>query len=594
MKYKIIEFEIRNFRSILKLKIQPKEDNLLIICGVNNIGKTNFLRALHLFFNPIEDNFEPERDIPYHISEASRGSGYKTTLIGKIKEIESGKTYSIKQEFTQIKGIKKISISGKLDNQGINEPEIMKFLDSKFKLFFIEASNVNIPQLIKEIVNDEILPLSLDRRRGKEQQDSLNKLDDFIKQSKVVVEKIENELTKILIDLLDDIDSLDVKKWKLKINFPEYNYLREAISNMITFTLFDTNEHSLDTKGSGIQRSILLSLIKYVNTKTRKDVIWAIDEPEAFLQAGLQKNLFKTFTTEATNSQLIITTHSQFFIDINNLANTYLFESFKEEKPYKRKNNTIYFKLDTKIFEGEEFEKAEKIKENFGLQKNDNWEIMPFNILVEGQEDKDYLIGIYKLLQYPIPNILSAGGVNKFSGYLQFINDYCSDMSKKPCVIVLYDKDSAGRSEFASLDSPKKKGNLSNIRIINKYIIKYDGSSHNDIEIEDLIPLNLVFDAANKIIRKKGFSTIKQEDRNKKTLPVYQRKPILGFLNEICKQRNTDKSYEIDFESLDNKLMLCKNICNLIENNQSSKDEILNNSSIKQFIKELNSNANRK
>ncbi len=111
----------------------------------------------------------------------------------------------------------------------------------------------------------------------------------FINHSKTVVEKIESELTKLFIYLLDDVDYLDVKSWKLKINFPEYNYLREAISNMIAFTLFDTNQHPLETKGSGIQRSILLSLIKYVNKKTNKDVIWAIDEPEAFLQADLQK-----------------------------------------------------------------------------------------------------------------------------------------------------------------------------------------------------------------------------------------------------------------------------------------------------------------
>ncbi len=591
MKYKITEFEIRNFRSILKLKIQPKEDNLLVICGVNNIGKTNFLRALYLFFNPFEENFEPQRDIPYHIAEATRGAGYKTTLSAKIKEIETGSIYYIKQEFTETKGVKKISISGKFNNNNINESEILKFLTNKFKLFFIEASNVDIPKLISEIVNDEILPLSLDRRRGKQQKESLDKLDDFINHSKTVVEKIEYELTKLLIDLLDDIDSLDVKSWKLKINFPEYNYLREAISNMITFTLFDTNQHPLETKGSGIQRSILLSLIKYVNKKTNKDVIWAIDEPEAFLQAGLQKNLYKNFVDESTSSQILITTHSQFFIDVNNLTNTYLFESIKEEKPFKRKNNSIYYKLDTKIFEGQEFEKAERIKDNFGLKKNDNWEVMPFNILVEGQEDKDYLNQIYKLYGFPTPNILSAGGVNKFSGYLQFMNDYCSDMNKKPVVVVLYDKDPAGRSEFASLDSPKKKSNLSNIKIVNKFISKYDGTYPNDIEIEDFLPINVVIDAANKIIRKKGFSIIRSEDRAKKSLPIYEKTPILKFLNEMCKLRNTDKNYQIDFETLDVKLLLCKNICNLLENNQESQQEIFDNAKIKQFIKEVNANA---
>ena len=210
---------------------------------------------------------------------------------------------------------------------------------------------------------------------------------------------------------------------------------------------------------------------------------------------------------------------------------------------------------------------------------------------VEGQEDKDYLNQIYKLYGFPIPNILSAGGVNKFSGYLQFMNDYCSDMQKKPVVVVLYDKDSAGRSEFASLDSQKKKSNLSNIKIVNKYISKYDGTYPNDIEIEDFIPINIVVDAANKIIRKRSFSIIKSEDKTKKSLPIYEKTPILKFLNEMCKLRNTDKSYQIDFETLEIKLLLCKNICNLLEYDKESQQEIFDNIKIKQFIKEVNANA---
>lgn len=584
MKYKIQTFKIRNFRSILKLDIKPNDNNFLTICGINNVGKTNFLRALNLFFNPNDNSFNANDDIPYHIVEGSRGGGFKTTLSAQILEIETKEVYTIKQVFTETKNGKSIIITGKKGSKELNDIDIIKFLDTKFKFFFIEASNVNIPKLISEIINDEILPLSLDKRRSKSQMESLNKLEDFIVQSKIVVGKIEDDLTRIFLSLLKDVESLDTKDWKLKIKFPEYSYLREAIANMIDFTLFDTNERMLETKGSGIQRTVLLSLIHYVNSKTNKDVIWAIDEPEAFLQASLQKSLYNKLQDESVKNQIIITTHSQFFININNLENTFLFESKIDSQPYVRKNNVIYHKLDTVLFDGQDFEKAERIKSNFGLKRNDTWEIMPHNILVEGLEDKDYLIALLRIYNIPIPNILSAGGTSKFSGYLQFINDYCDDLTFKPTVVALYDKDSAGRSEHNSLNSDKKKSNLKNISLINEFVINYDGNQPDNIEIEDLIPFNIVIDAANKIIRKRGFSIIKSKDRTTRLLPVYKNKPILDFLNEITRHNNTDKPYELKFDTLDMKLLLSKNICNMLDTKSEYQDEIFNNTKIKKWL----------
>src|SRR5690554_5677128 len=174
MKYKIQTFKIRNFRSILKLDLKPKENNFLTICGINNVGKTNFLRALNLFFNPIDKNFNANDDIPCHIVEGSRGGGFKTTLSAQILEIDTKEIYTIKQVFTETKSGKSIIITGKKGTKELNANEIIKFLETKFKFFFIEASNVNIPKLISEIINDEILPLSLDKRRSKSQMESLN------------------------------------------------------------------------------------------------------------------------------------------------------------------------------------------------------------------------------------------------------------------------------------------------------------------------------------------------------------------------------------------------------------------------------------
>lgn len=562
MKHKITEFHITNYRSISNLKLNPSSGNFLTICGSNNVGKTNFLRALKLFFNPESDNFDPESDIPYHISEGSRGQGYAITLKGKIKEIETGIDYNITQTFTEKKGAKIISLKGKKGKEELSEKDIRTFLHKNFKFFFVEASNVNIPKLVSEIVNEEILPLGLDQRRGPDQKESLKKLDEFIAQSKVAVGKIESQLTTIFKSLLQNVDSIDSTDWKLKIKFPEYLYLREAISNMIEFTLFDTNERKLETKGSGIQRTILLSLIQYVNSKTRKDIIWAIDEPEAFLQAGLQKSLYNNLLEESEKNQIIITTHSHFFINVEDLHNTFLFEGTKELKEYTRKAGLLFYKLNTKIFVGSTFEKAQKIKENFGISRNDSWEIMPFNLLVEGQEDKDLFVALMKAFKIPVPNILVAGGVDKFPGFLQFVNDYCSDLEYKPKVLAIFDRDPAGRSQFNSLSTKKYK----HIALKCNFVIRYDGQSYNDFELEDFIYPELLFKAVNKLLRKEKYSQLRAADKKKRTLLAYNRKPVLQFLTEMCRANNEDKR-EIDFNNLSMKLFLSKTVCSEIEKN---------------------------
>jgi predicted ATP-dependent endonuclease of OLD family len=209
MKFKLSEFTIKNFRSISNIILTINDGNLITICGSNNVGKTNFLRALNLFFNPNIENFNAEDDIPYHIVEGSRGQGYAISLKAKIIETGSNIVYSISQSFTEKQGIKEIIIKGKKGEIELTEKETRDFLNKNFKFFFVEASNVNIPKLVSEIVNDEILPLGLDKRRGKNQKESLAKLDEFIELSKQSVGKIEDELTKIFQGLLKEVDSID-------------------------------------------------------------------------------------------------------------------------------------------------------------------------------------------------------------------------------------------------------------------------------------------------------------------------------------------------------------------------------------------------
>ncbi|MEQ9304827.1 MAG: AAA family ATPase [Marinoscillum sp.] len=542
MKFKIKKIAIRNYRSITKLDLDNYSE-FLITCGANNVGKTNFLRAINLFFESDDKNFSPENDIPYHIYSGTKGGGNKSTIKLTFEEISNGKISELEKVFSENKGEKELHVSGKIDGVKKSHKELSEFLEN-FHFFFIEASNINLPELIASIVNDEILPIGLDRRRGKKQQQSLKTLDEFIEQSQVAVKRMEDDMTKILLTFLQNVDYIDTNDWKLRIIFPEYSYLREAISSMITFTLHDSNDRQLDAKGSGIQRMILLSLINYIKTKSKKEVIWAIDEPEAFLQPGLQKGLFKELKEISKSNQIIIATHSHFFVNIADLQNTYLLRGTKELKEYARRPGVHYYKLNTEKLEGSENDITQAIKEHLGIEKNDSWEIQPFNVVVEGLEDKDYLTRALRLCNVDIPNIIPGYGVDKYSGLFIWMDEYCSELSFRPLVRAVFDRDGNGRTKFQSFQSKKYK----NFDLEVMYINRYDGATFNEIELEDFMIPEIIYPALNRFLRKKGYKSIKQSDLKKRELAAYANMPTLQFISDIIKMNNEDKAV-LDFNN---------------------------------------------
>ena len=171
-RFKILEFTIKNFRSISILKLDTSKADLITLCGANNIGKTNVLRALKIFFDNTAKTFNASEDIPYHIANGSRGEGFKTTLTAKIYDKFNKKTFVITKELTEKDDEIKITLKGKQDKDSLSEKQCLEVLNN-FQFFLIESSNINLPILIREIINEEVLPLALDGRRGKTQLESL-------------------------------------------------------------------------------------------------------------------------------------------------------------------------------------------------------------------------------------------------------------------------------------------------------------------------------------------------------------------------------------------------------------------------------------
>lgn len=103
---KIIHVEINRFRSVMSLELDFENDyNLVTICGKNNVGKTNVLRAINLFFN--QDDYEPQTDMPV-LKVATGGATTHPKIVIQFSDDvkEADRKYpNVKKEFIKMSKI---------------------------------------------------------------------------------------------------------------------------------------------------------------------------------------------------------------------------------------------------------------------------------------------------------------------------------------------------------------------------------------------------------------------------------------------------------------------------------------------------------
>lgn len=582
--YRLKDFEIKNFRSIGNLLLEIPTNDLLVICGANNVGKTNFLRAMDLFFSLDPKKFNAYDDIPYSIAEGSRGGGYKTTLIGNFISNDGLKPICIKVNFSNLKGKSPIEIKAKRGQLKMYDATVRNFI-SQFRFIFIESSNIDITEKIARIINDDVL---LGVEKKKRNKATLVHLKDFIEESQKKLKEIQDEITDTIKSNVKDIKGVDSSRWKAEILFPEFNNLRDAISQLISFTLNDSNNRQIRTKGSGIQRIILFSLIEYISNKSDKKTIWGLDEPEAFLQPGLQKQFHKKLLELGKNIPILITTHSHNFIDLSDIKNTYLFEaSAPELKLYQRRPNQSFYKTNTIINNSIGVEKINLIKNQLGIEKGDDWSILPYNLLVEGEDDRDYLSCLIKFYKLELPNIFIAEGADKMKNYLSFLNNYSAPVKGyRPKVLCLLDHDDKGIEVYKALENLITT-KYQNLEVKLKYVPRFDGDKPQDYryEMEDLMPNAIMIDIVNDISEKTGYNKMTATEEQKRTGKAYDQKEILEFLNETVKSLNHEQE-ELHLLDPGRKKLICKIACDMIRDGKYA--DLLNKSNnIKDFINSI-------
>lgn len=377
---KLIELQIKNFGCIDENGITIKIDDIVVLIGPNNVGKTTSIRAYEMFANSgtilkIDDFYQNNENNPVEIAgvfgeitnEDKQQIGEK--WIYKNSDKQDVIKYKWRWEKSGVKGEK----YSWCDKEGKWEKGGMGGWDSKI------ASCIPVPLKISPF--DDSIQLE-------------NKIVELL--TSAVKENVKNDQSKVA-KLLDQVNDLanEVKKQiaeelnkttsRLQKNlnevFPEHNVdIAPQADKIEVDKILATGTHlnvagndgkyyPLANQGSGLQRAFLWSAIEALadtgkmksgrsTIESEKPKMLLVEEPESFLHPPAvrlaREALYKI--AELDNWQVMITTHSPIFIDVSK-PHTTIIRVEKNEGA-------------TKIFSTEKAQFSDKERERLQMIRN--------------------------------------------------------------------------------------------------------------------------------------------------------------------------------------------------------------------------------
>ena len=547
------KINIKRFRSILDLKLDINtRNNFSTICGANNSGKTNVLKALNIFFNP--DEYRLKEDVPSHKLGSRGGATYPEIVLTFEK---NNVDHVIKRCFgvngIEIEQYEKITFE---DGKQVRTPQELKEIPkilNQIAFFFIPAINISFPNLINNLI-DDVYELEYEKTR----------FSGLKKELKDSFDKYTNGLIDILNKLADEINPIFKEfneNWSVSFqNTSDVKKFKDLISEDVEFYLNDLSNRNIQGKGSGLQRlGYILLHSKMISKLKKKSVILCIDEPDVYLHQGLQKKLHGQLLELEKANQIIITSHSQTFIDCYKLDNVFLLDLEIGEEIFYQRTQAKYHPLNTCLVDLKVENGLKKIREYLGITDEDFELLDNYNIIVEGESDKKYITEIGNLFGFQIPNIISSGGATKIDKYLEFYNNFYREREFKPKIRVIFDNDDEGRKEFCRVYSktqffkfikvtaeliPNCYGEVPKIQAVKDQQIK------SNYEIEDFVYPEILYFLSTELIKKaklKAFKFSKLETKLK--APAFKEKGILYNIELLKNDSNLEEGTKIDFNS---------------------------------------------
>ena len=336
MGIKLTKVEIRNYRSIFdedgsSLFWFALTDGTNALIGPNNCGKSNIFKAIALALEEGEEGvFVRERDEPAQLQWARptitldfaihKPTGPEETLIEKLEAYERSALQG--EAKATIASRRRLRLRVKYTKSGRDEffmtaagsrrgtPELNDKALEQFRRavrFVLVRSGESVEtflagrfkDLLHTVLRENLSAQvkAAEVRRERYRQDVAQSLFGPVSQL------VQREIAQ----MIPEITSVDIEPRVLEI---------EETLESAGISLLDSAKTGLDEKGAGVRGSLLLAMLRYIAENSRRSVILAVEEPEAFLHPGAQEEVRDDLERLAARDDvtLVVTTHSPFVV----------------------------------------------------------------------------------------------------------------------------------------------------------------------------------------------------------------------------------------------------------------------------------------
>jgi AAA15 family ATPase/GTPase len=311
----ITKVNIEYFRSLKSVSIKDI-NHLNIFSGKNDIGKSNILKALDIFFNKPKIQFSDEYN-KERLSEV-RSESIKGKQFVKISiEFKNTGTYPTLPKFflisktwdrqgNLIDGGYKDNFES-LANRKIIEKEKIPIARRSLTKFLNKVRYTYIPAIRDETffsyllnqLQETIFEVE-ERKRNQTFQESISNFNDTI-----------GNLTSVLNDEFETVSGISSS-----LSFP--NNISEIFQRLIIETKSGDHNIPLRMRGDGIRLRYIPTILNYISKNSKYFEIWGFDEPENSCEYSLSKKIADQFEQEyISKAQIFLTTHSFHFISLS-------------------------------------------------------------------------------------------------------------------------------------------------------------------------------------------------------------------------------------------------------------------------------------
>lgn len=311
----IEKIEIQYFRSIYRTIITGIGD-INVITGKNDVGKSNVLRALNLFFN---NSVTSEGD--YNFSQ-----NYNLKRLEEVrKDTIKGKQF-IQIKVTFIRGNQyektlpeKFTVTKKWNRDDVF-PQVsdnVEILLKKSGRSFNDRSKASLTRFLNNI-KYVYIPAIKDKHIFDEM---LEKLQETVYTRKLSGNDLLSDTMNTLYENVGKTTQELSNEFKDATNIESMiatpNNVSELYKTLKIITKMDADTIRLEDRGDGIQVRYIPSILNYISLNASEKYIWGFEEPENSLEFNMARKMAEDFyNTYRKNNLIFLTTHSPAFVDI--------------------------------------------------------------------------------------------------------------------------------------------------------------------------------------------------------------------------------------------------------------------------------------